>query len=91
MCFLYAFRRTVSFSTSLQFALIFALLQGCAMQSWLVDRYSDFSSPKENIFSDPAEKFRVYDKTLGRMIALGRCAMNTRSEIDELIEFSASK
>ena len=89
MSLLDAFRKTVSFSTLLQFAVMLSLLQGCAMQSWVVDRYSDFSKPKENIYSDPAEKFRVYDKTLGKMIALGRCAMNTKSEIDELIEFSA--
>ena len=75
-------------TSSLQLVAVYALLQGCSLQSWVVDQYSDYSKPEEKKYSSPAEKFRIYDKNLGRMIGLGRCAINSKSAIDEFVEFS---
>ena len=89
MCFLDNLCKPISLARVLQLLVISVLLQGCSVQSWVVDKYSEFSKPKERAYSDPAEKFQVYDKRLGRTIGLGRCAINTRLGINEFIEFSA--
>jgi hypothetical protein len=89
MCFLDNLCKPISVAGSLQLVVISMLLQGCSVQSWVVDKYSEFSKPKERAYSNAAEKFQVYDKKLGRTIGLGRCAINTRLGINEFIEFSA--
>ena len=89
MCFLDNLCKPISLASVLKLLVISMLLQGCSVQSWVVDKYSEFSKPKGRAYSDPAEKFQVYDKKLGRTIGLGRCAINTRLGINEFIEFSA--
>ena len=88
MRLLKAARKPNSVTSLLHLVAVYALLQGCSLQSWVVDQYSDYSKPKEKKYSSPAEKFRLYDKKLGKMIGLGRCAINSKSGIDELVEFS---